>query len=82
MSTRLQVVVDEEEARELRRCAEREGLTLSEWVRRVLRRAASRQGAPTAQRRLEALERALKCEYPTADIDEMLAEIERGRALR
>ena len=35
-----------------------------------------------AQRRLEALERASGCNHPTGDIDEMLADIARGRDLR
>ena len=82
MSTRLQVVMDEAEARELRRLAESEGLTLSEWVRRVLRRAAARRAAPSVERRLAALGRALECGHPTGDIDQLLSEIESGRALR
>ena len=36
----------------------------------------------TAVRRLAAVERALTCNHPTADIDEMLMDIERGRDLR
>jgi hypothetical protein len=82
MSTRLQVVIEEEEARELKRRARAEGLTLSDWVRRVLREAAARRSGPTPAARLDAIDRALRCAHPTADIDEMLAEIERGRALR
>ena len=35
-----------------------------------------------AQRRLEALERASRCNHPTGDIDDMLADIARGRDLR
>ena len=35
-----------------------------------------------AQRRLEALDRASDCNHPTGDIDEMLADIARGRDLR
>ena len=35
-----------------------------------------------AQRRLEALDRASGCNHPTGDIDEMLADIARGRDLR
>ena len=35
-----------------------------------------------AERRLRALDRALTCNHPTADIEEMLADIERGRDLR
>jgi len=36
----------------------------------------------TEVRRLQALDRALACHHPTGDIDEMLADIERGRDLR
>ena len=35
-----------------------------------------------AQRRLQALDRASGCNHPTGDIDEMLADIARGRDLR
>ena len=82
MSTRLQVVIDEEEVRALKRRASAEGLTLSEWIRRVLRRAVAEGGAPSSAARLRAIDRALRCGHPTGDIDEMLAEIEHGRALR
>ena len=33
-------------------------------------------------RRLDAVEQALACNHPTGDIEEMLADIERGRDLR
>ena len=82
MSTRLQVVVSEEEMSSLRQAARRTGLTVSEWARRALRRARDEQAGPTAESRLRALERALACNHPTGDIDEMLADIERGRDLR
>ena len=36
----------------------------------------------TAKRQLRALDRALECNHPTGDIDEMLGDIERGRDLR
>lgn len=74
--------MDEEEAERYRRCARAEGLTLSEWVRRALRRAGARRRGPSPERRLEALERALACGHPTGDIDDLLSDIERGRALR
>jgi len=38
--------------------------------------------ADSVERRLRALNRALDCNHPTADIEEMLADIERGRDLR
>lgn len=35
-----------------------------------------------ARRRLRALDRASRCNHPTGTIDEMLADVERGRDLR
>ena len=35
-----------------------------------------------AARRMEVIEQALTCNHPTGDIEEMLADIERGRDLR
>ena len=82
MSTRLQVIVSEEEMISLRQAARRTGLTVSEWARQALRRARDVQAGPNAESRLRALDRALACNHPTGDIDEMLADIERGRDLR
>ena len=79
MSTRLQVVIDDEEMEEIRWAARRQRVTVSEWVRQALRQA--REGAPTveAERKLAALRKAMTYDAPTADIDQMLAEIEAGR---
>ncbi len=82
MSIRLQIIVPEEEAEQLKRCAEREGLTLSEWARRALRHARHNQRGPTPARKLKALDRALGCGHSTGDMNTILAEIERGRGLR
>lgn len=82
MSKRLQIVVDDDELERLRKAAARDGLTLSEWARRVLERARESQKGPTPAQKIAAVERALACGHPTADIDEMLAEIEKGRDLR
>ena len=49
------------------------GLTDRRWATQLSKRA---------QRRLEALDRASGCNHPTGDIDEMLADIARGRDLR
>ena len=82
MSTRLQIVMSEAEVVSLRQVARRAGLTVSEWARRALRAARDAQAAPSPAGKLEALERALSCNHPTGDIDEVLADIERGRDLR
>ena len=82
MSTRLQIVMSEAELASLRQVARRAGLTVSEWARRALRAARNAQAVPSPASKLEANERALRCNHPTGDIDEMLADIERGRDLR
>jgi hypothetical protein len=78
MSKRLQVLLDEEEWEELRAVARREGLTVSEWVRRSVRDARRRAPGSDFTGKLQAIRDAARHEFPTADIDDMLADIERG----
>jgi len=71
--------MDESELREIRRAARRRQMTVSEWVRSVLRaaRRAEPEGGPA--RRVDAIRAASRHAFPTADIDQMLAEIAEGR---
>jgi hypothetical protein len=78
VSKRLQVVVDDAELRRFQRAAARNGMTLAEWVRQVLRRAEQTTSAADPDRQLGAIRRAATYEFPAPDIDQMLAEIERG----
>ena len=82
MSTRLQVVMSEEELASMRQAATRANLTLSEWARRALRRERDGSSGPTPESRLRALDDALACGHPTGNIDKLLADIETGRDLR
>jgi hypothetical protein len=78
MSKRLQVLLDESELREIQKAARRDGVTVAEWVRRVLRDARQEGPVRETTRKLDAVRLAARHEYPTADIAQMLAEIERG----
>ena len=78
MSKRLQVLLPDPEMDEIRRLARRERLTVGEWVRRILREARSRQPVHEPQLKLKAVRKAAEYSFPTADIEQMLAEIERG----
>lgn len=80
MSKRLQVLFDEAELRDLRETARREKVPLSEWVRRALREARRDEPGGDMDSKLRAVRAATRHEFPTADIDEMLTEIERGYA--
>ena len=78
MSKRLQVLFEEEELTELQEIARQNHMTLAEWVRQTLREARSRQPARSAALKRQAVRRAIEHEFPVADIDEMITQIERG----
>ena len=78
MTKRLQVLLEESELRELQRVAKAQQLTVAEWVRQTLRAARRREPTGQAGRKLDAIRGAARHAFPTADIDDMLREIERG----
>jgi hypothetical protein len=78
MTQRLQVLLAEEEFEEIRRVAQRHRMTVAEWVRQALRVARADEPYAEPQRKLAVVREAAQGTYPTADIDVMLAEIDRG----
>lgn len=78
MSKRLQVLLPDSEMAELQRFAESERVTVGEWVRRALREARASRPTIDPEEKLRAVRLAVQHSFPTADIDQMLAEIERG----
>lgn len=79
MSKRLQVVVDEAEYAEIAAAAQREGETISQWVRQALRRARREHPEVARSRKLAVLRAAREYNHPTGDIEQLLEETERGR---
>lgn len=80
MTKRLQVLFEDDELREIQRLARRNRMTTAEWVRRSLRSAREAEGGADVGQKLAAVRSATAHAFPTADIDVMLAEIERGYA--
>jgi hypothetical protein len=78
MSKRLQVLLEETELREVQEAARRQGIPVSEWVRRALREARRREPRGDIDAKVRAIRSAARHDFPTADIDRMLDEIERG----
>jgi hypothetical protein len=73
MSTyRLQVLIPAGLDARIRKAAHRRRLTKGEWVRRAIEQAEDRGPG-------DALDRLSRLGAPTADIDQMLAEIEADR---
>jgi hypothetical protein len=80
MSKRLQVILDDQEMREVRHAARLKRMTVAEWVRQAIRTARRREPAVDPRKKLEAVRLAASHSFPTADIGRMLDEIERGYA--
>lgn len=53
-------------------------MTVAEWVRQALRAVLRRAPGTDSRRKIEAIRTAARHSFPTADIDQMLAEIESG----
>ena len=78
MSKRLQVILKDPEYREVQRAARTRGMSVAEWVRQALSMARRSEPSGGVAKKLEVIRMAARLEYPTADINRMLAEIERG----
>jgi len=78
MTKRLQVLLPDTELRDIQALARRQRLTTAEWVRQALRSAHDTQGATSVADKLATIKRASVYSFPTADIDEVLGDIERG----
>lgn len=78
MSKRLQVLLDDAEYRELQKAARKHQMTVSQWVRHALNTMRRREPVQDVGPKLMAVREALKHSYPTADIEQMLEETERG----
>jgi hypothetical protein len=79
MRKRLHVLLPEQEMADIQRLAQRGRLTVGEWVRRTLREAREQKSLRDPEVKLRAIRRAAAFSFPTADIDDMLSEIEQGR---
>jgi hypothetical protein len=78
MSKRLQVMLLDSEMSDIQRMAKRERQTVGEWVRRVLREARAARPVTDPETKLKAVRRGAQYSFPTADLEQMLSEIERG----
>ena len=78
MSKRLQVILQDQEYREIQRVALSRHMSIAEWVRQALDLARRREPTGSMGKKLETVRRAARCQYPSGNIDRMLAEIEAG----
>jgi hypothetical protein len=74
----MQIPIEEGEFRQLQQIARSKGMTLAEWARQTLRAASREEALGNADKKLAAVRRAARHDFPAPDIAAMLAEIERG----
>jgi hypothetical protein len=82
MSIRLQILLAEEEMKELKRLADEEHMTVSSWVRRAIRNEKKTRPETAARKKLEMVRKAAGYTFPTGSIEELAAEIETGYEIR
>jgi hypothetical protein len=78
-SHRLQVLISPELDAQLGKAAQRSRVSKGEWVRRALQDSL-RRGEGKDKTYSDPLARLASLNAPTADIDQMLCEIEAGRS--
>jgi len=81
MSKRLQIVLPDDEYRAVAEAAHRQGKPVARIVRESLRRTLAEETEMEPDQRIAAVLRFARFSGPTGDIDQILADIERGRSL-
>ena len=70
--------MQDKDYREIQSVARSRHMTVAEWVRQALERARRREPLGDVEKKLAIIRGAAKYNFPAADIDDMLDEIERG----
>ncbi len=78
MTKRLQILMPDADFARLQAIAEAHDVSVGEWVRRAVRQSFDSPQVRSAQSKIAAVREALTVYAPTADIDQMNEEIERG----
>ena len=81
MSKRLQVILKDSDYQEIQRRARSRNMSVAEWVRQALDLTRRREPDGSVEKKLAAVRAAVRHNYPTGDIGQMLQEIEQGRRL-
>ena len=78
MAKRLQVILQDSDYRDIQRMARSRHMSIAEWVRQALDLARRREPIHDTAKKLAVVRAAVQHNGPTADIQLMLSEIERG----
>jgi 16S rRNA C1402 N4-methylase RsmH len=78
MAKRLQVILKDPEYREIQRVARSRHMSLAEWVRQALESARRQEPLGSAGKKFDSIRIAMQHEYPSGEVEDILAEIEAG----
>jgi hypothetical protein len=78
MPRRLQIILKDPEFREIKRAARCRQMSVGEWVRQALAQAHRHEPLGGVGKMLAVIRAAARLDYPTPDVDRMLAEIASG----
>ena len=76
MSKRLQVILDDQEFREIQKLARSLKMTVAEWVRQALRSAREGATSTSPEMKFGVVREAYGHSFPSGDIGSILTEIE------
>ena len=76
MAKRLQVIIQDPEYHEIQCAARLRRMSIAEWVRQALFHARKSEPGREVASKLEIIRAAARMDFPTADIDRMLKDIE------
>jgi hypothetical protein len=78
MTKRLQVLLQDPDYREIQRAARSRHMSVAEWVRQALEIARRQEPVGSVGKKLDSIQIAVRHEYPSGEIEDLLAEIESG----
>jgi hypothetical protein len=78
MAKRLQVLLKDPDYREIQRVARSRHMSVAEWVRQALESARRQEPVGSVGKKLDSIQIAVRHEYPSGEVEDILAEIESG----
>ena len=72
------MILQDPDYREIQKMARSRHMSIAEWVRQALDLARRREPSSDIAKKLAVIRAAVRCNFPTGDIESMLAEIESG----
>ncbi|MBI4924858.1 MAG: antitoxin [Bdellovibrio sp.] len=79
MSKRLQILLPEEEYKEIQTISRLDKKTIAEWVRQSIRSSIKERVPEESEKKIARILSFAKYSGPTGDIQSLLKEIEKGR---